>query len=113
MTKRHQGCFRGYIQRVLKPPTPSSTSPYARLIAKVAAGDRAAFAALYDLLAPYLWACARAAANDERAARQLATDVFEELWVCAPDLATGPGCPLTRILAASHDALGDAMGRGC
>lgn len=106
MTSAHRRYVCRYIRCVPAPVSPASNPGL--LVDRVAAGDRVAFAALYDLLAPYLWARAQAATTDTWEARKLTASVFEDVWTRAPHLASGSDCPLARVLATAHDAIREA-----
>jgi RNA polymerase sigma-70 factor, ECF subfamily len=58
------------------------------LLVRVAGGDKAAFAALYDALAARLFGVILHALADRSSSEALLQEVFLEAWRCAPRFAT-------------------------
>ena len=81
--------------------------PADRLLGEVANGDREAFAALFDLVAPDLLGLVRSSVDGERLADDIVARTFVDLWRLAPtmDLAT-TRCRRWLERTAHRDAMG-------
>lgn len=80
----------------------TDSSPYgqrhdedARLMRRIAQGDRAAFAALYDRFSRPLYATALRILNDARESEDLLQEVFLALWEKAGDFESARGTAFT------------------
>ena len=58
------------------------------LVTRIAVGDRTAFAAFYDLLAPRVFRLVVSAVGDGEAACEVTRDVFGDMWIQAARLPT-------------------------
>ena len=63
-------------------PAPAPTPD--ELLARVGAGDRQAFAALYDATAPRVFGLVRRLVVDPAQAEEVTQDVYLEIWQTAP-----------------------------
>jgi len=70
---------------------PSSDQALNGLVARVAAGDRVAFADLYDVLSPFVHGIATQVVPDPEEAQQVTHETFVELWRQAPRFRTDTG----------------------
>jgi len=70
---------------------PSSDQALNGLVTRVAAGDRVAFADLYDVLAPFVHGIATQVVPDPEEAQQVTHETFVELWRQAPRFRTAGG----------------------
>jgi len=70
---------------------PSSDQALNGLVARVAAGDRVAFADLYDVLSPFVHGIATQVVPDPEEAQQVTHETFVELWRQAPRFRTDNG----------------------
>ena len=70
---------------------PSSDQALNGLVARVAAGDRVAFADLYDVLSPFVHGIATQVVPDPEEAQQVTHETFVELWRQAPRFRTANG----------------------
>lgn len=82
-------------------PAPTEPSSEELLLA-VAAGDQAAFARLYDRLAPRVFGLVRQLLRDAAQAEEVTQEVFVELWQTAPRFDATRGTVLSWALTLSH-----------
>lgn len=82
-------------------PTANALSSEELLMA-VAAGDRSAFAQLYDRLAPRVFGLVRHLLRDAAQAEEVTQEVFVELWQTAPRFDASRGTVVTWALTLSH-----------
>ncbi len=68
----HQPCQAVGLERIEETPE--------HLMVRVAAGDRRAFASLYDHLAPAVYGVARRVVRDPSQAEEVAQEVFVDVW---------------------------------
>lgn len=68
----------------------------------VAAGDRAAFEALYDLMAPQVFGVIRRVLRDPAQSEEVAQDVLTDVWRTAPRFDTSRGSARGWILTMAH-----------
>jgi RNA polymerase sigma-70 factor (ECF subfamily) len=91
---------------------PGSVASDKNLVAAMAAGDRDAIGALYDLYAPRMLAAAVKMLGDQRSAQDLVHDVFLEAWLHADDYDSERGSLrswlLLRLRSRALDRLGAA-----
>ena len=73
------------------PPSDERQQEDARLLGRVAQGDKAAFAALYDRFSRPLYATALRVVNDAAEAQDIVHDTFVTLWEKAATFETGRG----------------------
>jgi RNA polymerase sigma-70 factor (ECF subfamily) len=71
-------------------------------IARVAEGDQAAFAALYDLLAPSVYGVVRRVLRDPSQAEEVTQEVFVEIWKQAARYDVERGGVRTWALTIAH-----------
>jgi RNA polymerase sigma-70 factor (ECF subfamily) len=71
-------------------------------IAKVAAGDQAAFAALYDELAPSVFGVVRRVLRDPSQAEEVTQEVFVEIWRLAGRFDPQRGSVRTWAVTIAH-----------
>jgi len=72
------------------------------LLPAVARGDDAAFARLYDLLAPRVFGLARRVLRDPAQAEEMAQEVLVEVWRTASRFDTERGSGLSWVLTIAH-----------
>ena len=72
------------------------------LLRAVARGDDAAFARLYDLLAPRVFGLARRVLRDPAQAEEMAQEVLVEVWRTASRFDAGRGSGLSWVLTIAH-----------
>ena len=70
----------GIVCRRDTPPPAGDRDPLLRLMRRIVAGDRAAFADLYRMLSPALEEALRAQAVDSAAAAAIISATFTEVW---------------------------------
>ena len=78
-----------------------ATSPradWAELIERSAAGDREAFARLFDATSPYVNGLARRILSDRGAAEEVVMEVYVQVWQQAARFDARRGAPLTWLL---------------
>jgi RNA polymerase sigma-70 factor, ECF subfamily len=71
-------------------------------IAKVAAGDQAAFSTLYDLLAPSVFGVVRRVLRDPSQAEEVTQEVFVEIWRLAARFDPQRGSVRTWAVTIAH-----------
>jgi len=81
------------------------------LVGKVARGDSAAFASLYDELGGSVYGLARRVVRDPDRAEDVAQDVFLEVWRKAPSFDDTRGSAKTWIMTIAHRRAVDAVRR--
>jgi RNA polymerase sigma-70 factor (ECF subfamily) len=81
------------------------------LMGAIAAGDRAALAALYDLHAPIVMSLAKRMLRDPAAAEDLAHDVFVEVWQHAAEFDRARGSVRAWIVVRTRSRALDRLGR--
>lgn len=79
------------------------TSDIAALINRVAMGDRAAFAALYQATSPRLFAICLRVLKDKSDAEEALQEIYVKVWQRARTFATGAGAPLTWLSAIARN----------
>ncbi|MGQ0837258.1 ECF RNA polymerase sigma factor SigK [Actinokineospora sp.] len=72
------------------------------LLVAVALGDRVAFAALYERLAPAVLGMARAVVRDHAQAQEVSQEVFIDLWRTAARYRPDRGSALTWVMTMAH-----------
>lgn len=82
---------RGMSEPVLTPPPDERQQEDARLLQRIAQGDKAAFATLYDRFSRPLYATALRVVADPAEAQDLVHDAFVALWEKASTFETGRG----------------------
>jgi RNA polymerase sigma-70 factor (ECF subfamily) len=83
----------------------------ASLVAAVAAGDREALGALYDLHAPILMGLARRMLGTPAAAEDLLHDLFLEVWQHAAEYAPARGSVRAWLIVRARSRALDRLGR--
>jgi RNA polymerase sigma-70 factor (ECF subfamily) len=78
------------------------TSPADALLERVAAGDRMAFAELYDLLGSRVLGLVIRLLRDRAQSEEVVQEVFLEVWQQAPRFDAGRGTALTWVLTMAH-----------
>jgi RNA polymerase sigma-70 factor, ECF subfamily len=86
-------------------------SDEASLVAAVAAGDREALGALYDLHAPVLMGLARRILGTPAAAEDLLHDLFLEVWQHAAEYAPARGSVRAWLIVRARSRALDRLGR--
>jgi RNA polymerase sigma-70 factor, ECF subfamily len=86
-------------------------SAEASLVAAVAAGDREALGALYDLHAPVLMGLARRMLGTPTAAEDLLHDVFLEVWQHAAEYTPARGSVRAWLIVRARSRALDRLGR--
>nr|WP_281887241.1 ECF RNA polymerase sigma factor SigK [Agromyces rhizosphaerae] len=81
--------------------TATAATPDALLV-RVGAGDQAAFAALYDAMAPRVLGLVRRLLVDVAQSEEVAQEVFLEIWQQAPRFDAGKGSAVSWILTLTH-----------
>lgn len=72
------------------------------LLARIAGADQAAFAQLYDALAPRLLGLIRRLLIDPAQSEEVAQEVFLEIWQTAARFDAGKGAATTWIMTMAH-----------
>jgi RNA polymerase sigma-70 factor, ECF subfamily len=72
------------------------------LLVRVGRGDRAAFEALYDTVAPVVFGVARRVVRDPQMAEDIAQEVLVEVWKLAPRFDPTKGRALSWIVTIAH-----------
>jgi RNA polymerase sigma-70 factor (ECF subfamily) len=72
------------------------------LLALVAAGDKAAFARLYDATAPRLFGLVRRLLVDAAQAEEVTQEVYLEIWQCATRYEAARGSAIGWMLTLAH-----------
>jgi RNA polymerase sigma-70 factor (ECF subfamily) len=80
------------------PPTDRATA----LLRRVAAGDEAAFADLYDALAPAVYGTVKRVVRNPAQADEVAQEVFVDVWRSAPRFDPALGSASTWVLTLAH-----------
>ena len=83
------------------PPQPER-SEVDGLLRSVARGDDAAFARLYDLIAPRVFGLARRVLRDPAQAEEMAQEVLVEVWRTASRFDPARGSGITWVLTIAH-----------
>jgi RNA polymerase sigma-70 factor (ECF subfamily) len=83
------------------PPPPPQDSP-GDLLTKVARGDEAAFAVLYDELAPRIFGLARRILRDPAQAEEVAQEALVEVWRTAARYDPAKGSAMSWALTIAH-----------
>ncbi len=78
------------------------TSPADELLARVAEGDRQAFADFYDLVASRALGLVIRVLRDRAQAEEVVQEVFLEIWQTAPRYDASRGTALTWVLTMAH-----------
>jgi RNA polymerase sigma-70 factor (ECF subfamily) len=81
------------------------------LLQRVATGDRAAFAALYDRLGGVAYGLARRVVIDLALAEDVTQEAFLNVWITAPTFDPSRGDARTWILMVTHRRAVDAIRR--
>src|SRR5262249_22579399 len=81
------------------------------LLARIAAGDREAFAALWRRYAPAVVTLATRELRDQAAAEDVAQEVFTSIWRAAARFDAGRGAAASWIFTIARNATGDAQRR--
>jgi RNA polymerase sigma-70 factor (ECF subfamily) len=81
------------------------------LLARSGRGDRAAFAALYDAIAPRVYGLARRVVRDPELAEDVTQDVFVEIWRLAPRFDPERGAARSWMLTIAHRRAVDRVRR--
>lgn len=79
-----------------------STESADALLALTAAGDQAAFARLYDLMAPRVFGLVRRVLRDPAQSEEVTQEVFLEIWQSATRFDTAKGTAVTWIMTMTH-----------
>ncbi|MCW4386106.1 ECF RNA polymerase sigma factor SigK [Salinibacterium sp. SYSU T00001] len=85
-----------------EPDAAVQTEVISTLLARVAGGDQAAFAELYDLIAPRVLGLIRRVLIDTAQSEEVAQEVFLEIWQTAPRYDKTKGAAMTWIMTMSH-----------
>ncbi len=97
----HRACLHRAFGRMSDSPAPNSPSPEereqvdARLMRRIAARDRAAFAELYDRFSGPLFGAAMRILRDSAEAQDVVHDAFVSLWEKADTFAHERGSPFS------------------
>ena len=83
-------------------PGPVSTSTPDSLLALVAQGDQAAFAKLYDQMAPRVLGLVRRLLRDHAQSEEVTQEIFLEIWQNAPRFDSSKGTAVTWIMTMTH-----------
>jgi RNA polymerase sigma-70 factor (ECF subfamily) len=81
------------------------------LMARVAGGDEAAFAALYDQVAPAVYGLARRVVRGAEQAEEVAQEALLEVWRTATRFDSSRGTPMTYVLTLTHRRAVDLVRR--
>jgi RNA polymerase sigma-70 factor (ECF subfamily) len=79
-----------------------STESADSLLALTALGDHAAFARLYDLMAPRVFGLVRRVLRDPAQSEEVTQEVFLEIWQSASRFDTSRGTAVTWIMTMTH-----------
>jgi RNA polymerase sigma-70 factor (ECF subfamily) len=79
-----------------------STESADRLLALTALGDQAAFARLYDLMAPRVFGLVRRVLRDPAQSEEVTQEVFLEVWQSATRFDTAKGTAVTWVMTMTH-----------
>ena len=74
----------------------------ADLMARVAGGDRAAFAAVYDHVAAPVYGTVRRVIRDPSLSEEVTQEVLVEVWRTAPRFDAGRGSPMAWVTTIAH-----------
>jgi RNA polymerase sigma-70 factor (ECF subfamily) len=88
---------------------PAGTSEESLLLRRVAEGDHAAFAGLYDRVAGLLFSNALHILGDRREAEEVVQDVFLQIWNKAAAFDNELGTPLSWMLAIARNRCIDRL----
>lgn len=84
-------------------PAATASAPTAdQLLTGVARGDEAAFAGLYDLVAPRVFGLARRVLRDPAQAEEVTQEVLLEVWRCATRFDPRRGSATAWVLTITH-----------
>jgi RNA polymerase sigma-70 factor (ECF subfamily) len=87
----------------------SEAGEEAGLLRRVAGGDRAAFAELYDRFAGVLFSVAFRVVNDREVAEDVLQDVFIQIWEKAPLYDPSRGKPMTWAITLTRNKAIDRL----
>ena len=76
--------------------------PIGPMLARIAAGDQAAFAELYDAVAPRMLGLIRRVLVDHAQSEEVAQEVFLEIWQTAARFDSTKGAAMTWIMTMAH-----------
>lgn len=79
-----------------------STESADSLLARTALGDQAAFALLYDLMAPRVFGLVRRVLRDPAQSEEVTQEIFLEVWQSATRFDTTRGTAVTWIMTMTH-----------
>jgi RNA polymerase sigma-70 factor (ECF subfamily) len=85
-----------------KPAAATGAETPESLLASVAAGDRDAFAGLYDRLSPIVYGTIRRVLRDPAQSEEVAQEVFVEIWRTAARYDTARGGATTWAVTMAH-----------
>ncbi|MBF0671978.1 MAG: ECF RNA polymerase sigma factor SigK [Salinibacterium sp.] len=85
-----------------QPDAPVEANAVSALLARVATGDQAAFAQLYDAVAPRVLGLIRRVLVDPAQSEEVAQEVFLEIWQNAPRYDSAKGAAMTWIMTMAH-----------
>jgi RNA polymerase sigma-70 factor (ECF subfamily) len=83
-------------------PRAAATSELAALLAKVARGDEAAFAAVYDGFAALVFGLVRRVVRDPAQSEEVTQEVLLEVWRTASRFDPGEGSARTWLMTLAH-----------
>ena len=89
----------------------ASTSEVSELLARVASGDRVAFAALYDATAPKLYGIILRILRRRDEADEVAQDVYVKIWQRAGDFDPSRASPITWMATIARNRALDEVRR--
>jgi len=92
-------------RRRLRASEPEPERPADRasaLLRRVAAGDEAAFAHLYDAVAPAVYGTVKRVVRNAAQADEVTQEVFVDVWRSAPRFDPGQGTALTWVVTLAH-----------
>lgn len=92
---------RGRAQRGTPAPEPAGSDPN-ELLRRVARGDEAAFAALYDQLAPRLYGLVLRVVRDPAIAEEVTQEALVEAWRSAARFDQDKGSAVSWMLTIAH-----------